>query len=176
DKNITLDNSVVNGFANGVKVKNESTFTAKDSTINANGSKIKTSATTNYDPLAIVGDENKNTVNLNGKTVVNGNIDLKAGDDQLTIASSDIQMNGSKIDMNEGTDTVTFGETVSTSGTPIRVNYDILNTEKLVINALTELYPDIAIRGVDTIDLNGKLVYQVNKVDDDSYQHALAKN
>ncbi|WP_439327507.1 beta strand repeat-containing protein, partial [Lonepinella sp. BR2357] len=176
DKNITLDNSVVNGFANGVKVKNESTFTAKDSTINANGFNIKTSTTESYAPLAIVGDDHKNTVNLNDKTIINGNIDLKTGDDQLTIGSSDMQMNGRQIDMGADNDTVTFGETVSTSGTPIRVNYDIFNTEKLVINALAELYPDIAIQGADTIDLNGKLVYQVNKVDDDSYQHALAKN
>ncbi|WP_439257750.1 autotransporter domain-containing protein [Lonepinella sp. BR2271] len=174
---LTLTDSVVNGFANGVKVKNESTFTANNSTINTNGFDIKLDADNNhYAPLAIVGDDANNKVNLSGSTIINGDIDLNAGDDSLTIASSALQMNGLTIDMNEGHDSVIFGESASTDNAPIRVNYDILNTEILVVNALTEFSPDMAITGVDTIDLNSKLVYQVNKLNDGHYQHALAHN
>ena len=146
DKQLTLSGTIVNG---GVK---NNTFAVKGSG--------------GADTLILAGTEVAYDIdNKFQHTVINGNIDMKAGDDILTIGTGTIingkldmgadndtltikkgaQINGT-LDGGSGDDTLDFGGTVATNAIAasnsdeIRIQHDILNYETINVNSNVTLF------------------------------------
>ncbi|TCP96183.1 autotransporter-like protein [Cricetibacter osteomyelitidis] len=163
--NLTLTDSIVNGYKTALKI-------AENSEVNLNGAILNVNGFKNNQidkPLAVKGDMGTNKLIIANKSNINGDIDLKAGDDQLTISDSHSRFNGRTIDLGEGNDTLAFGQENNPLTTPIKVDYHIANAENILINQPTELQANAAVRGTDSITLNQDLHYQVLSPN----QHAL---
>ncbi|MHD0322510.1 autotransporter outer membrane beta-barrel domain-containing protein, partial [Fusobacterium varium] len=130
DKELTLSGTIVNG---GIE----------DST---NG--IAISGSSNGDTLILQSGEIKYTDNKMEKyatqnTVVNGNIDMKDGDDTLTIGDGTI-INGT-LDGGDGADILNFGMSSVAKSNPaeregVRILYNISSFEKMNINTNVTLF------------------------------------
>ncbi len=163
--NLTLTDSIVNGYKTGLKIGTNAEVNLIGTTINTNGFNVNKSEK----PLAILGDDNVNKLTIGNQSVINGDIDLKGGNDELTLADSQAIFNGKTIEMGAGQDTFSFGKPNSYSTTPIRVNYNLSGAEKVVVNQETHLLANAKIQGTDNITLNQDLHYQVLSPE----QHAL---
>ena len=98
-ENKNIDNSIINGFKTAVKIENNGMAKISNSTINANGFGKS---------YAILGDEGANKVEIINKSIINGKIDLGAGDDVL-IVSGDSKLNR-EVDLGTGNNTLSFGK------------------------------------------------------------------
>ncbi|MCY7007576.1 autotransporter domain-containing protein [Fusobacterium simiae] len=158
NQNKNIDNSIVNGFKTAVKVEKNGTAKISNSTINANGFGKS---------YAILGDEGANKVEITGKSIINGKIDLGAGDDTLTISGTS-KLNR-EVDLGTGNNTLSFGKredgartlsysTLSTnsSNTPV-FNGTIKNANKVEVNENTALSSSSRVSGVNELSIaNGK--------------------
>ena len=187
-----FDNSILNGKNDTLKVSGTNRE-VKGSIINAYGTAIVFDGTDSQLTLlgtivnggtdgtsdSITGSGNGDTLILQAgdityvgtgssvsqNTVVNGNIDMKAGDDILTIGTGTIingkldmgadndtltikkgaQINGT-LDGGSGDDTLDFGGTIATNaiaasnGNEIRIQHDILNYEIINVNSNVTLF------------------------------------
>jgi len=162
-----LRNHIVNGYANALYLGANSDVTAYNSTLNANGHKINRS----IDPLAVRGDDGANRLTLSHSTV-NGNINLGAGDDTLTIADNNVRINGQRVNLGAGNDTVNLGQPgrrAHAGSEPITVHYTLEGAENLAVHQASHLTADAKVR-TNTITLNqADLTYQIDNND----QHAL---
>jgi len=167
DNKLNLTGSTINGYANALYLGANSDVTLNRSTLNANGHKINRS----IDPLAVRGDDGANRLTLNHSTV-NGNINLGAGDDTLTIADNNVRINGQRINLGAGNDTVNLGQPgrrACAGGEPITVHYTLEGAENLAVHQASRLTADAKVR-TNTITLNqADLTYQIDNND----QHAL---
>lgn len=98
-QNKNIDNSIVNGFKTAVKIRNNGLTKISNSTINANGFGKS---------YAILGDEGANKVEITNKSIINGKIDLGAGDDVL-IVGGDSKLNR-EVNLGTGNNTLSFGK------------------------------------------------------------------
>ena len=167
DGKLALSNSIVNGYANALYLGANSDVTLNRSTLNANGHKINRS----IDPLAVRGDDSANRLTLSHSTV-NGNINLGAGDDTLTIADNNVRINGQRVSLGAGNDTVNLGQPgrrACAGSEPITVHYTLEGAENLAVHQASRLTADAKVR-TNTITLNqADLTYQIDNND----QHAL---
>ena len=167
DGKLALSNSIVNGYANALYLGANSDVTLNRSTLNANGHKINRS----IDPLAVRGDDSANRLTLSHSTV-NGNINLGAGDDTLTIADNNVRINGQRVNLGAGNDTVNLGQPgrrACAGSEPITVHYTLEGAENLAVHQASRLTADAKVR-TNTITLNqADLTYQIDNND----QHAL---
>lgn len=167
DGKLVLSNSIVNGYANALYLGANSDVTLNRSTLNANVHKINRS----IDPLAVRGDDGANRLTLNHSTV-NGNINLGAGDDTLTIADNNVRINGQRVNLGAGNDTVNLGQPgrrARAGSEPITVHYTLEGAENLAVHQASRLTADAKVR-TNTITLNqADLTYQIDNND----QHAL---
>lgn len=167
DGKLALSNSIVNGYANALYLGANSDVTLNRSTLNANGHKINRS----IDPLAVRGDDSANRLTLSHSTV-NGNLDLGAGDDTLTIADNSVRINGQRVNLGAGNDTVNLGQPgrrARAGSEPITVHYALEGAENLAVHLASRLTADAKVR-TNTITLNqADLTYQIDNND----QHAL---
>ncbi|WP_462429766.1 autotransporter family protein [Fusobacterium varium] len=170
DKELTLSGTIVNG---GIE----------DST---NG--IAISGSSNGDTLILQSGEIKYTDNKMEKyatqnTVVNGNIDMKDGDDTLTIGDGTI-INGT-LDGGDGADILNFGMSSVAKSNPaeregVRILYNISSFEKMNINTNVTLFEktinasgevtDLKVTGAAEIKIgeNGTLTLRIDSANKDN--------
>ncbi|BFU59342.1 MULTISPECIES: autotransporter outer membrane beta-barrel domain-containing protein [Rodentibacter] len=164
---VNLTDSIINGYKTALKITENTEVNADGTTLNVNGFMINKTEK----PLAVLGDNGANKFTFGNQSRINGDIDLKGGDDELTIADSSAIFNGKTLDLGEGNDTLNFGK-VSGGGLPIKVGYNVANAENLVINQETLLLANANVDGTNNITLNQDLHYQVL----DPKTHALYAN
>jgi len=168
NQNKNIENSIVNGFKNAIKVEKNGLVKISNSTINANGFGKS---------YAILGDEGANEVEITNKSIINGKIDLGAGDDRLTL-SGNYRLNR-EVDLGTGNNTLAFGKkenttrrtlsysTFGTSSTNTSVfNGTVNNTNKIEVNENTAFSSSSRINGVNELNLaSGKTLdyYFVDK-------------
>ena len=167
-QNKNIENSIVNGFKNAIKVEKNGLVKISNSTINANGFGKS---------YAILGDEGANEVEITNKSIINGKIDLGAGDDRLTL-SGNYRLNR-EVDLGKGNNTLAFGKkeniirstssysTFGASSTNTSVfNGTVNNANKVEVNENTAFSSNSRINGVNELNLaNGKTLdyYFVDK-------------
>ncbi|BEO94799.1 autotransporter outer membrane beta-barrel domain-containing protein [Fusobacterium nucleatum] len=168
NQNKNIENSIVNGFKNAIKVKKNGLVKISNSTINANGFGKS---------YAILGDEGANEVEITNKSIINGKIDLGAGDDRLTL-SGNYRLNR-EVDLGKGNNTLAFGKkenvirstssysTFGASSTNTSVfNGTVNNANKVEVNENTAFSSSSRINGVNELNLaSGKTLdyYFVDK-------------
>lgn len=168
NQNKNIENSIVNGFKNAVKVEKNGLVKISNSTINANGFGKS---------YAILGDEGANEVEITNKSIINGKIDLGAGDDRLTL-SGNYRLNR-EVDLGAGNNILAFGKkenitrstlsysTFGGSSTNTSVfNGTVNNANKVEVNENTAFSSSSRINGVNELNLaNGKTLdyYFVDK-------------
>lgn len=168
NQNKNIENTIVNGFKNAIKVEKNGLVKISNSTINANGFGKS---------YAILGDEEANEVEITNKSIINGKIDLGAGDDRLTL-SGNYRLNR-EVDLGKGNNTLAFGKkenvirsissysTFGTSSTNTSVfNGTVNNANKVEVNENTAFSSNSRINGVNELNLaNGKTLdyYFVDK-------------
>ena len=154
-QNKNIENSIVNGFKNAIKVEKNGLVKISNSTINANGFGKS---------YAILGDEGANDVEITNKSIINGKIDLGAGDDRLTL-SGNYRLNR-EVDLGAGNNTLAFGKkenttvstlsysTFGTSSTNTSVfNGTVNNANKVEVNENTAFSSNSRINGVNELNL-----------------------
>ncbi|MGL5411852.1 MAG: autotransporter domain-containing protein [Cetobacterium sp.] len=166
DKNGSLSDSIVNGYDTGIFLKDDTDFTISGVIVNGGGIK--------NDVAVIKGSEGKNNLSLMGDTIVNGEVNLGLGDDQL-IVSNTTQLNG---DLNggEGNDILILGDSKDLD-TSLNIYHGVNGFEKISVDKNVVLFETSSINSGD-IDLNSdNLVLRVDlsQTDKDGYYtgHAL---
>ena len=150
---------------------------------------------TNGDNLILQSGEIKYT-DANGveksatqNTIVNGNIDMRAGDDALTIGDGTI-VNGT-LDGGDGTDTLNFGVSGAKSNSAesegVRILHNITGFENMNINTNVTLYEktinangvmdNLEVTGVENIKIgkDGNLILRIDGTNGNN-SHALSNN
>lgn len=162
-QDLTLNNSVVNGFVTALNIQGNSLVALNNTVLNANGFAVKVlngDAIEVRQPLAVLGDGQANVLNIGNHSVVNGNIELKDGDDQVTITDSSVNINGRYIDFGAGVDTFVLGKSIAQSAELIRVDYSTFGLERLIVNQPATIYAQAEFTPAKNTILNSKLVYQ----------------
>ena len=179
NQNKNIENSIVNGFKNAIKVEKNGLVKISNSTINANGFGKS---------YAILGDEGANEVEITNKSIINGKIDLGAGDDRLTL-SGNYRLNR-EVDLGKGNNTLAFGKkeniirstssysTFGASSTNTSVfNGTVNNTNKIEVNENTAFSSSSRINGVNELNLASGKTLDYYFVDKENQAFAeLAKN
>ncbi|MCS5422363.1 MULTISPECIES: autotransporter domain-containing protein [Psychrilyobacter] len=102
DGTVKVENSMVNGYDKAVILNDGSSLTAVDTVFNGGGvGAIEDNGTPDditddyvrYNPI-IVGSDGDNELTLAGKTILNGDIDVKGGIDNHLVIGSPVQLNG----------------------------------------------------------------------------------
>lgn len=190
EKDAEIKNSVINGYTNAVVfAEGEHSLTLTGTTVNGGLSNI--SDTENSLGIAILGSESKDKLTLSNESIVNGNINLGAGDDILSLDST-VQINGN-LNGGEGKDNLTFTSSLIKSSEEKNINilYDITGFENTTVDTKVTLFEktitdkgDIknlsAQLGDITIKENGELVLRVDGTEKDTVGkvtgHALYEN
>lgn len=151
-ENQNINNSIINGFKTAIKVEDKGVARISNSTININGFGKS---------YAILGDEGINKVEITGKSIINGKIDLGAGDDTLTV-SGDSKLNR-EVDLGTGNNTLSFGRrengtrtlsysVFSISTAPMFTGV-IANANKVEVNENIALSSNSRVSGVNELDI-----------------------
>ena len=199
--------SIINAYENAV------VFTAKDKKLTLSGTIVN--AEVKKDTFAIKGSDGADTlilqsgeITVNGNqvtqnTVINGNINMGAGADTLTIGSGTI-INGTLdggtdlavgalagIDVKAENDTLNFGIAGASSSKETKVFYDISNFENINVNSNVTFFEkttdsdgkvkDLVVTGAKEINISAggvlNLKIDTNSASDGRYVgHALAGN
>lgn len=167
----TLTNSIVNGYTSAIVFdENGGSLTLDNSIIN--GGLDEASAT-------IKGSDSSDNLALTNGTIINGNIDLGAGDDKLSIDNT-VQLNGDLLG-GTGIDNLIFNpKGVSTFGGEDDNNINIFNKVEGFenINVVTDvtLFESAEVTGADsiTIQKDGNLILRIDSTNGNS--HALSGN
>lgn len=150
DSETTLTDSIVNGYNTGVYLE-QGKFTAINTTINGGGLK--------NDVAVLKGDENGNIAEVLGTSVINGKVELGAGEDSLTIGNS-VQINGD-LDGGTGEDNLKLGDKeLSKTESSLNIYHNINDFENIVFEGNTTLYETSKISG--TTDMKIDSGTQVN--------------
>lgn len=149
-----LDDSIVNGYNSALYIENGSKLVATNSTFNGGGIK--------GDIAVIRGSEEINTLEILGNSVINGDVDLAAGNDSLTI-SNDVQINGS-LNGGIGTDSLTLGTTsIAKNSTNLNLIHDISGFESIETNGDVTLFETIKITDANNINIaSGNLTLHID--------------
>ena len=170
NKQLTLSGTIVNG---GIDEDDDPTSDAKVAAIlgSSNGDTlILQSGKIEY-------TDNKVEKSATQNTIVNGNIDMGAGDDTLTIGDGTI-LNGT-LDGGEGNDILNFGISSGAKSIPaksqgVNIIHNISNFQKMNINTNVTLFEktidtygketDLKVTGADEIKIgkNGTLTLRIN--------------
>lgn len=172
DKEITVDNSIINGYNTGVYLTNGNKFTATNTIINGGGFK--------GDIAVLRGDNNGNSAEILGTSIINGKVELGSGNDNLTIENS-VQLNGELVG-GDGKDILNLGKnTVAKEDSNLNILHNISGFENINTNGNLTLFETIKVSGADNINLeSGSLLLRVDPTEVDSdgkvMGHALYEN
>lgn len=171
DSNVSLSNSVINGYETALYVKADKAFNGTDITLNGGGLKS--------DIAVLEGDSGNNTVELLGNSVINGDTNLGAGDDTLTLANS-VQVNGN-LSGGDGADNLNLGTPTLTRSTgSLAIYNNISGFENIKTNGDVTLSETAKITGANSIDIqSGNLLLKVDPsatLDGKVIGHALYDN
>lgn len=175
NSDLILSNSIVNSYTTAINIDGGN-FTGDN--IIVNGGIDKKSAT-------IKGNDSTDNLTLKGDSVVNGNIDLGAGDDNLTISDS-VQINGDLLD-EDGDDTLTFNTNgISTFSSEDDNNINIFNKvegfENINVATDVTLFESAEVTGAKNIAIqkDGNLILRIDGTEKDGegnvVGHALSGN
>lgn len=166
----TLTNSTVNGYTSAIVFGENGSLTLNNSIIN--GGLDEASAT-------IKGSSNVDNLALTNGTIINGNIDLGVGDDNLTISDS-VQLNGDLLD-EDGNDALTFNNNgVSAFNNEVDNNINIFNKvegfENINVATDVTLFESAEVTGAKNIAIqkDGNLILRIDSTNGNS--HALSGN
>lgn len=194
DSSKTITGSIINGYTNAVVFTGENNFLTLAGTV-INGGLSNISDTNSELGTAILGEDNSDNLILksanitykNGETVtegtiINGNIDLGKGNDNLTIDNK-TQINGT-INGGENEDTLTFissenSQNFSNSSNILENSMNMLHNvngfEKTHIDTNVTLFENITAElGDITIGESGNLILRIDTINGNS--HALSGN
>ena len=174
-----LDNSVINAYGTAVKFDetNSGKLTLSGTTVNG-GVKDGTAAISGSD------DSSKTDALVLENSVVNGNIDMKDGNDELTIGAGSI-VNG-KLDGGTGDDTLNFGSAVTRTvvNDGINIQHNISGFENMNINTNVTLFEktiaadgsvaDLQVTGVTDVTIGAKGVLTLRIDSANGNKHALS--
>ena len=156
DKELTLDNSIINAYKTAIEVTGKNIFTGNDVTINGGGLDGQTAV--------ITGDDSANTVKLTGNSIINGNINLGGGRDLLVFG-------------NEDRTSYSGITTYSTNNSTINITGNIEDAETINVNQEVVFGENSKVTGTDTINIGtGGSLGLTLKVDGDKSSHALIGN
>lgn len=156
DRELTLDNSIINAYKTAIEVTGQNIFTGNDVTINGGG--------LDGQIAVITGDDSANTVKLTGNSIINGNINLGAGRDLLVFGNED-RTSYSRI------------ATYSTNNSTINITGNIEAAETINVNQEVVFGENSKVTGTDTINIGaGGSLGLTLKVDGDKSSHALTGN
>lgn len=171
DKDFTLNDSVVNAYKTAIKIEGHNIFTGNNIVVNGGGLDGETAV--------ILGDDGANTVNLNGDSVINGNINLGKGADLLGL-NGNIIINGN-IDLGDGEDRLVFGTsdgtTTYSTNNSVNINSNISGVENIEVNQDVNISQESKISGVEKIIIgnNGNLTLGL-KDNGEKLEHALTES
>lgn len=150
NKDFTLNDSVVNAYKTAIKIQGGTLFSGNNIVVNGGG--------LNGETAVISGDENNNTLNLSGNTVINGNIDLGDGEDRLVFGTSD-------------------GTTTYSTNNSVNINSNISGVENIEVNQNVNISQESKISGVEqiTIGSSGNLTLGL-KDNGEKLEHALTES
>lgn len=150
NKDFTLNDSVVNAYKTAIKIQGGTLFSGNSIIVNGGG--------LNGETAVISGDENNNTLNLNGNTVINGNIDLGDGEDRLVFGTPD-------------------GTTTYSTNNSVNINSNISGVENIEVNQNVNISQESKISGVEkiTIGSSGNLTLGL-KDNGEKLEHALTES
>lgn len=150
NKDFTLNDSVVNAYKTAIKIQGGTLFSGNSIVVNGGG--------LNGETAVISGDENNNTLNLNGNTVINGNIDLGDGEDRLVFGTPD-------------------GTTTYSTNNSVNINSNISGVENIEVNQNVNISQESKISGVEkiTIGSSGNLTLGL-KDNGEKLEHALTES
>lgn len=150
NKDFTLNDSVVNAYKTAIKIEGNNMFTGNNIVVNGGG--------LNGETAVISGDENNNTLNLSGNTVINGNIDLGSGKDKLVFGAFD-------------------GTTTYSTNNSVNINSNISGVENIEVNQDVNISQESKISGVEkiTIGSSGNLTLGL-KDNGEKLEHALTES
>ncbi|WP_297406947.1 autotransporter outer membrane beta-barrel domain-containing protein [uncultured Cetobacterium sp.] len=155
DKNININDSIINGYETAVYLKGENSLQATNTTFNGGGLK--------NDIDVIVGDNDNNRISILGDSIINGDVNLNDGNDNLSIATS-TQINGDLIG-GIGKDTLNL----INSNKTLNIYNNISEFENLNINGNTTLFETSKITGAENITLSsGILTLRIDTTKKDS--------
>lgn len=180
DKDIELDNLIINGYETALSVTGNNKFTGTDVTFNGGGFGAFNEETEGFDYTAVIkGDTGNNTIEILGKSMINGDVDLVAGDNNLTIGN-EVQINGNLKGGTEN-DILNLGVVSQIREIPkLNVFSKISGFEKINTNGNITLFEIAEITDAVNINLeSGNLVLRVNPtvtVDGKVTGHALYGN
>lgn len=154
DESISLNNSIINGYETALYVQSDKSFTGNNIIFNGGGLK--------NDIAVIKGDDGTNTLEILGNSIINGAVDLGAGDDALTLANS-VQIN-EELDGNLGVDTLNLGQnTVAKTTSNLNILHNISGFENINTNGNVTLFETISVTGAEQITLeSGNLTLRVD--------------
>mgnify|MGYP001237641231 CR=1 FL=1 len=150
DESFTLNDSVVNAYKTAIKIQGDTLFSGNSIVVNGGG--------LNGETAVISGDENNNTLNLSGNTVINGNIDLGSGKDKLVLGAFD-------------------GTTTYSTNNSVNINSNISGVENIEVNQDVNISQESKISGVEkiTIGSSGNLTLGL-KDNGEKLEHALTES
>lgn len=162
DKEAVLLDSIINSYGTALHLKGKNKFTARNVIFNGGGLK--------NNQAVITGDNNSNTLEIEGTSIINGNVDLKDGNDTLTIRNG-VTVNG---DLNggSGADELILGGFTrgheDDSSSNLNIYKDIKGFDNITINKGTvKIFETSKIdngSNISVINLNnnGQLIIPVN--------------
>lgn len=166
NKDLTLTNSVVNGFVTALNIQGNSTVTLDNTILNTNGFNVRVFNGESVEvktPNAILGDDNANTVILRNGSVVNGDVHLNGGNDRFVVGDETVRINVTDHTLDFGSgdeDEFVLGEQITDpSVTPIKVDYTVAGAERLIVNQPSQIMAN-RMELPSYIELHNKLVYQ----------------
>ncbi|OBX05194.1 hypothetical protein QV06_03025 [Gallibacterium genomosp. 3] len=167
NKDLTLTNSIVNGFVTALNIQGNTVVRLENTILNANGFAVKVlkddGSVETRKPHAVLGDDANNVLYIGRNSIINGDIDLKAGNDKVVIADETVRINVTDhtLDLGEGNgDELVLGENVTAStALPIVVDYTVAGVERLRVNQPSYIMAN-SMNLPDDIELHNKLVYQ----------------
>ena len=150
DESISLSNSIINGYETALYVEDDKNFTGNNVTFNGGGLK--------NDIAVIKGDGGANTLNISGNSIINGAVDLGAGNDTLTLDNS-VQINGT-LTGGTGNDTLNLG--LKSSSSSLSIYHDISDFESVNTNGNITVYETADIMGANVNIQSGNLTFRID--------------
>lgn len=172
DNSITLSNSIINSYTSAINIDGGNLV---GDNIIVNGGVDKKYDSSNIlisQSPAIAGSTNIDTLTLKGNSIINGNIDLGDGDDNLIIANT-VQINDELLGGN-GNDTLTFNSGDTSTFALNENNINIFNNvdgfETINIATNVTFFETSQVTGANNISIkkDGNLILRIDSTNNNS--------